>query len=1071
MSFAARRVQSTPRALIIAAAAFAAGLAGSAHGSPALDAAVQALDAGRPVEARALLMDVLAGQTELDRNETARAYQLLTRASADIASFPPAVVAVQGIELALDQGQLREADDLIRAEMRRLRASKAAPSGPLMDAVARLAAATAMAEPERLDAAAMQGVIVRRGEDASNEGERWDAGALQTGDPEFDALPPEEQDLILEARRFEAQSLFAEALSDFRERRLSTAQDKLERLLGEYQGFLSEQQVNEARQTLDEARVLSQGQRPGGQILGETVGQRELAKQQTLAEFNNELAQAERAIDTGDVDRARDLAFQARLTISNARGLFSESEFQNANTRVDNLLVQVDERGEALRAERQQQLERRIREQQAEQEDLRLADRDRKILEAVDRVRALQAELKYREALQVVDEILFLDPINPTGLLLRDVLQDQLIFQEYYELDVLAQKSFARQAVENQRAKVAPDSIVSYPEDWPQLSFQRYASAADDEPVENRRGLQVLEDMRVPVEFRDNTLSQVFSFLEAVTQLDIDVDWDALEEISIDEDTPVTLKLSEQPVRVVLDRVVEKISAAGFGERADWAVIDGVLTVSSDAAIRRNVTLEIYDIRDLIIEVPDYDEAPTLDLNTALQSGQGGGGQSPFQTQGEQDPERLPLQDRIDNIINIITENVDFEGWRENGGDTGFIQQLQGKGTLIVTNTPKNHRRIKQLLAKLRATQNLQVNVETRFLLVSQDFFEQIGFDLDVYFNADNNQVRAAQAGDPSVNAGDFFNFSSIETNTVGLQRQVGGGQQSFARDAAGNIILDENNQPVTITSLGSATINPESGFSPVSASQNTFGIANALAPSTGIAATILSGNPALGVAGQFLDDIQVDFLVQATQADRRNVTLTAPRLTFSNGQTSNIFVATQITFISDLQPVVSDSAVGFDPELEVVTEGVVMEVTGTVSADRRYVTLDVTTGVSEVERFGQEAVTAVAGGQLVSSASTQSFVQLPQVTVTNVSTTVTVPDQGTVMLGGQRIVSESEVESGVPVLSKLPILNRFFSNRIEVKEESTLLILIKPTILIQNEQEERSFPGLLDELGSSFGR
>ncbi|MEN0019488.1 MAG: hypothetical protein AAF747_01240, partial [Planctomycetota bacterium] len=88
-----------------------------------------------------------------------------------------------------------------------------------------------------------------------------------------------------------------------------------------------------------------------------------------------------------------------------------------------------------------------------------------------------------------------------------------------------------------------------------------------------------------------------------------------------------------------------------------------------------------------------------------------------------------------------------------------------------------------------------------------------------------------------------------------------------------------------------------------------------------------------------------------------------------------------------------------------------------------------------------------------------------PTVTTTRVQTTVTVPDQGTVLLGGQRVVTEAEIETGVPVLSKIPILNRFFTNRIESREESTLMILIKPTILIQGEQEDRAFPGLNDTL------
>ena len=94
--------------------------------------------------------------------------------------------------------------------------------------------------------------------------------------------------------------------------------------------------------------------------------------------------------------------------------------------------------------------------------------------------------------------------------------------------------------------------------------------------------------------------------------------------------------------------------------------------------------------------------------------------------------------------------------------------------------------------------------------------------------------------------------------------------------------------------------------------------------------------------------------------------------------------------------------------------------------------------------------------------------IQQPVTQQTAINTTVTVPDKGTVLLGGQRLVNEVEVESGVPVLSKIPFLSRFFTNRATATEESTLLILIKPTILIQSEEEEKNFPGLLDQLGSA---
>ena len=79
--------------------------------------------------------------------------------------------------------------------------------------------------------------------------------------------------------------------------------------------------------------------------------------------------------------------------------------------------------------------------------------------------------------------------------------------------------------------------------------------------------------------------------------------------------------------------------------------------------------------------------------------------------------------------------------------------------------------------------------------------------------------------------------------------------------------------------------------------------------------------------------------------------------------------------------------------------------------------------------------------------------------------TTVSIPDQGTLLLGGQRLITEQEVETGVPVLSKIPFLNRFFTNRLQIKEEQTLLILVKPTVIIQSEQEEMANPGITEKL------
>ena len=65
-----------------------------------------------------------------------------------------------------------------------------------------------------------------------------------------------------------------------------------------------------------------------------------------------------------------------------------------------------------------------------------------------------------------------------------------------------------------------------------------------------------------------------------------------------------------------------------------------------------------------------------------------------------------------------------------------------------------------------------------------------------------------------------------------------------------------------------------------------------------------------------------------------------------------------------------------------------------------------------------------------------------------------------------RELADETEIEAGVPLLSKIPLLKRAFTNRSTVKNEQSLLILVKPTIIIQTEQEHEAFPQLAGERG-----
>ena len=159
------------------------------------------------------------------------------------------------------------------------------------------------------------------------------------------------------------------------------------------------------------------------------------------------------------------------------------------------------------------------------------------------------------------------------------------------------------------------------------------------------------------------------------------------------------------------------------------------------------------------------------------------------------------------------------------------------------------------------------------------------------------------------------------------------------------------------------------------------------------------------------------------------------------------------------------------------------LDVQATVSADRKYVTLTLRPQLATLVALrdftfqqGAGTTTAGAGGGIGGGVGGTTFVgdigvaptgtiQVPELQITEVRTTVSVPDGGTLLLGGQTVAGETEREAGVPVLSKIPGLKRLFTNHSMAKDEQILLILVKPTIIIQKEVEQKQFPLLNTKL------
>jgi type II secretory pathway component GspD/PulD (secretin) len=78
--------------------------------------------------------------------------------------------------------------------------------------------------------------------------------------------------------------------------------------------------------------------------------------------------------------------------------------------------------------------------------------------------------------------------------------------------------------------------------------------------------------------------------------------------------------------------------------------------------------------------------------------------------------------------------------------------------------------------------------------------------------------------------------------------------------------------------------------------------------------------------------------------------------------------------------------------------------------------------------------------------------IQVPEITISRVRTTVTMPDGGTLLLGGLKFFKDATADSGIPVLSNIPIVSFLFSRKAKIVQRRNLLILVKAEVVVPEE-------------------
>ena len=102
---------------------------------------------------------------------------------------------------------------------------------------------------------------------------------------------------------------------------------------------------------------------------------------------------------------------------------------------------------------------------------------------------------------------------------------------------------------------------------------------------------------------------------------------------------------------------------------------------------------------------------------------------------------------------------------------------------------------------------------------------------------------------------------------------------------------------------------------------------------------------------GALLDNVEVDKLLRASQRNINTRLTTAPRVTLFNGQRAYVLEVTQRSYIADYTVVYSkDGNPLFNPRVETVSAGSVLDIQAAASIDRKSISLSIRDQFSTLE-------------------------------------------------------------------------------------------------------------------------
>jgi len=677
-------------------------------------------------------------------------------------------------------------------------------------------------------------------------------------------------------------------------------------------------------------------------------------------------------------------------------GVLNESELQGL---LENSKKKLDD----YNRDRDAELQKRVFKQQQNEDQAEKARLENRMNRLYHDANAAFLNERYKECELYLDELLKIDPDNVPSVTLKSLSMRSRHAAKKESTTRKFKKEWRKTFDDLEYDDLPQTDLVVYPsdEEWEKISLKgrsEMTSSEDVRSTENEAVFQKLASTPVAANFEETTLEEVVDYLKAATGVNF------LISTTITESGDDYIFDVVNPPRPAIEQLELLMDLST--PPLKYEINNGVVKILAAEDPSSDKEMDVYDVRDLAKIIANF---PARDFNLRPSSA----ADEDFEPEGDDDENPEVISTEI--LAEKIQANIEPTSWDIPGNTIQPIGNF-----LVVRQSKKVHEKIHQLLSDLRSNAGVLINIETRFISVEDNFLEDIGVDfrgLDGNVNDFSNPLAAV----PNVLLDDFGDGSladgyGSEANAQGIGS---GNDAGIYYDDGEDGDLMGRLENLLHTQIGETDILDNSGGTTM---QFTF-----------------------------LDDIKLQAILRAVSKRSTCNIIQAPQLTVYNGERANLTYMNHISYIKDFEPEIAQSAVIAEPVVGIVKDGVILDVRPVVSADRRFVTIELRPTIAILKRDDSGSLPTITTNLGVGESIT---IELPEMEIKRLRTTVTMPDGATLLLGGMKISNEQKFDTGLPFFNKIPIISFFLSRKATYESKRKLLILVSAKIVIPEELE-----------------